>query len=172
MYCNNCGENLKEKDKFCGKCGTPITITKNNSNNYLSNRLIPVIITVAIILIATVIIDICTTTANELEKKLTKGVWYTDVLSADFGIKWFCEDEFSKDGEAIRHSYLVSDGKVKKRKTTYEYEWKISKDKSLYISEYDKTYEWSSEQSEDTWYLSGNTLIIGDVEYSREKPID
>lgn len=32
MFCKNCGKEIKDTEKFCSYCGTPVDVPENNVN--------------------------------------------------------------------------------------------------------------------------------------------
>jgi len=54
-----------------------------------------------------------------------------------------------------------------------ELEYKVNKDKSLYMlyssTIGERTYQWNPEGGKDGWYVSGDSLILEGVTYTRKK---
>lgn len=197
MYCTNCGERVDD-GKFCPYCGYSLdsyyVATSSIDNAHFirkSGKYKPIIFVVIGIILFVSVILIFRITPEKLKKKLAAETWYSEEEkstyndSGDFYSEYniditYWEYQFRLDGEVEMTCYeecYRSYDSFDFDEYDYSYwdydewdkeeEWKILDDKSLKID--DVYYKWDSYADENTWYLSGNTLRIGESEYKTYK---
>ena len=106
MNCKNCGSELEEGAKFCGKCGTEIkeiNLSSMDKNKDKKNIIMPIVIVFGLIIIATVIIS------NSIDKK-------TNYVNDNNN--WYNEDSYYEDSYYEESNYENSNS----LDDSYEYE--------------------------------------------------
>lgn len=173
MFCPNCGTRIEDGALFCPECGTRVADTPVNNPTFSAPAAAPAkkgfskgakigIAAAAVAVIAAVVVLILVLGGS---KNKLVGTWKADTGMEDYGIEF--RITFKKNGEfELERSYSGSSDTMKGKYT-------VDKDKTLTL-DFDgskETFEYNKEEAmdmdDDSWYLDGNTLYLGGMEFHK-----
>ncbi len=145
-----------------------------------------------IAVVIVVIVGILLFQKSALEKRLKSKTWWEEIEITNtphgdrYDVSMSCKRyTFCKSGNIREEDFGFGDGVYWSNKevtldnipehytfsdvrSSNDENWKISLNKKLKFE--GKSYRWNKEEAEDTWYIKGDTLRIGKIICSIEKP--
>lgn len=187
-FCKNCGNQLLYETVDSNETPAP-----QRTRGFASTIIKKAVLIAAVIAVLITGIVFFTKT-NSLDKKLMQNGWWEEIqfdneprayddsywVTAKCHRITFCpsgnvrEDKFHFGWGAYELSYEVnaenmpSNFSFPEVSSYNDYYWELLDGKELLYN--DNYYEWSSTEDDDTWYLKGDTLRIGDTYYTTKNP--
>lgn len=173
MYCRQCGNEVADNCKYCGRCGYEIhkkviiensppmqnSPPKNKTLAKIKEKKLIILIAAVLLLITLILIPIISCSINSLESKLTRHTWYCDNNGQTL--------EFYKNGTYIRtlRSGTTKDGRwsingnqLKMGSKTYSW-WDNLDDRS--IANHTVGYKYYSWYVSDRYFVRDDDCIYG-----------
>lgn len=163
MKCIYCNKELREGAKYCAECGKLQEKSTNEIKNNTSEKLNPAIVyilrnrkkLIIVLLILAIILGISFAIPKDRASALI-GTWQDD---RNYEVS-FSENKKFTEGTLTTGTYeIYDDNKLVMLYQGFDY-----------IDRNTWTYKWSKENKgkKDYWYISGNTLYIGESIYTKK----
>jgi len=108
MFCSNCGNKLKEGEKFCSDCGKPInSVEKANKSSYFNKKIILIIVGI-IALISIIVIVIYASTKGNSNKENSNIEQTTNNIQQDNNLQQDNNIEANKNQIKQNTKYVVT----------------------------------------------------------------